>query len=754
MSEPEKKPPRREPSRMGSALTLVLILAMAMLLMKSFSTVNPEASGQTFQNLRRFAYQGNVVKLVIRGERFVDATVTRSQRDEEWESISVPPYALETQLADLERLVDREIAMNLTLDDAIRQVREGDWQLVGGYTMNSVREGARPGYSGVFVQYMNNGQMRWAHLKGLGASGKVAELITLADEFEVKILPADVGYASKVVSEPDNDIWGGLLLTLVPWFLFIAFFLFIFSRQMRGGGGQGGIMSFGRSKVKMIPADESKVTFDQVAGVEEAKEEVAEIISFLKDPKRFSRLGGRLPRGVLLVGPPGTGKTLLAKAIAGEASVPFFAISGSDFVEMFVGVGASRVRDLFKQAKENSPCVIFLDEIDAVGRKRGAGLGGGNDEREQTLNAILVEMDGFETDSGVIMIAATNRPDVLDTALLRPGRFDRQINLDLPDIRGREAILVVHSQRVVLSDEVDLSEVARGTPMFSGAELEALMNEAALIATILDKEAIEQSDLEEARDKVRFGREKKSRVLLEEDRRLTAYHEAGHVMVAEALPDLVEPVHKVTIIPRGMALGATMQLPERDKYHHKRNELHGMLAMLYGGRVAEEKFCEDISGGASNDIERATDIARMMVCNWGMSESLGPVSYGESRGEVFMGDELIRSKNYSEKTSEAIDEEVRQILNRAHLKASEIIEGHREEMERLTEALMHFETLSGAEVRALLKGATVHELRTDEDRPAEDSRPPEASSAPPSVPAEPEDDEGFDSTNMPLPEPA
>lgn len=750
MSDPQKQPPKREPSRMGSALTLVLILAMAALLMKSFSTVSPEAAGRTYQSLRRLAYQGSVVKLTIRGDRYLDATVTRDQHDEEWESIPVPPYAVE-QLVDLERLVDREIAMNITIEDALRQVGKG-WQLVSGYTMNSAREDARIGYSGVFVQYMTNGQVHWAHLKGSAGSGEVAELITAAGALGVEIGPADVGYESNVSSEPDSDIWGGLLLTLVPWFLFIAFFLFLFSRQMRGGGGSGGIMSFGRSKVKMIAPDESKVTFDHVAGVEEAKEEVSEIIAFLKDPKKFSRLGGRLPRGVLLVGPPGTGKTLLAKAIAGEASVPFFAISGSDFVEMFVGVGASRVRDLFKQARENAPCVIFLDEIDAVGRKRGAGLGGGHDEREQTLNAILVEMDGFDTDSAVIMIAATNRPDVLDAALLRPGRFDRQITLDLPDIRGREAILVVHSQKVVLSDDVDLSEVARGTPMFSGAELEALMNEAALIATILNKEAIEQEDLEEARDKVRFGRQKKSRVLIEEDKRLTAYHEAGHVMVAEALPDLVEPVHKVTIIPRGMALGATMQLPERDKYHHRRNELKGMLAMLYGGRVAEEKFCEDISGGASNDIERATEIARMMVCNWGMSEALGPVSYGESRGEVFLGDELLRNKNYSEKTSEAIDEEVRHILEEAHKQAREIIEAHRDEMERLTAALMEYETLSGVEVRALLAGTTVSDLRPDDDEQDASALPAEAT--PPSVSAESEDDEGFDGTNVPLPEPA
>jgi len=724
---------------------------MAVLLIQSFQTVNPDASGRTFQNLRRLAYQGSVVKITIRGKRYVDATVTRNQRDEEWESITVPDHAVE-QLPELERLVDRRIERTLTLDDALREISGGGWQLVDGYTMNSSRDLDRDGYSGVFLKYMTNGQVNWAHLKGQANTNKVAKLIAAVHEKGIDIGPAEVGYESNVRTEPDNDIWGGLLITLVPWFLFVGFFLWFFTRQMRGGGGSGGIMSFGKSKVKMILPDEAKTTFDQVAGVEEAKEEVAEIVTFLKDPKRFSRLGGRVPRGVLLLGLPGTGKTLLAKAIAGEANVPFFAISGSDFVEMFVGVGASRVRDLFKQARENAPCVIFLDEIDAVGRKRGAGLGGGHDEREQTLNAILVEMDGFETDSGVIMIAATNRPDVLDSALLRPGRFDRQISLDLPDIRGREAILVVHAQHVVLSDEVDLSEVARGTPMFSGAELEALINEAALIATISDKESIEQEDLEEARDKVRFGRQKKSRVLIEEDKRITAYHEAGHAIVAVELPGLVEPVHKVTIIPRGMMLGATMQLPERDKYHQRRNELKGTLAMLYGGRVAEELFCDDISGGASNDIERATEIARMMVCNWGMSENLGPVSYGETRGEVFLGDELLRSKNFSERTSEAIDTEVRAILEEAHSVATEILSKRREEMERLTEALMIYETVTGREVGAILGGSSVADLRPESKEQGLEAT---TDSPPISSGAEGEDgDEGFEGTPVPLPGPA
>jgi len=707
MPTPSAKPPRKEPGRMGSAMTLVLIVTMMFLIWKGVQTPSDGGDDRNFQNLRALAYKGEVEHLKIRGERAIDAVVIYDGKRQNWDGVQVPEYAKD-ELSELQALVDRYVETSVTLEAAAQHVADGSWRLVQGYTIN---DPTLDGQTGLFINYMTNGQSKWAHLRGEAGSTPVAEFIADAATRGVVVQPAPLGYDPKSSYEPDNDIWGGLLLTLVPWFLFIGFFLFLFTRQMRGSGGTGGIMSFGRSRVKMIPPDQAKVTFDQVAGAEEAKEEVQEIISFLKDPKKFSRLGGRVPRGVLLVGPPGTGKTLLAKAIAGEASVPFFAISGSDFVEMFVGVGASRVRDLFKQARENAPCVIFLDEIDAVGRKRGAGLGGGHDEREQTLNAILVEMDGFETDAGVIMIAATNRPDVLDAALLRPGRFDRQISLDLPDIRGREAILVVHAQRVILGPDVDLAEVARGTPMFSGAELEALINEAALCATLKDKAAIEQEDLDEARDKVRFGRQKKSRVLIEEDRRITAYHESGHALVAASLKGIVEPVHKVTIIPRGMALGSTMQLPERDKYHHRKKELMGMLAVLYGGRVAEELFCEDISGGAANDIERATEIARNMVCSWGMSEALGPVSYGEQRKEVFLGDELMRSKNYSEETSRAIDDEVRRILEASHRKAVTILQAHRDEMERLTDALMRYETISGEDVERIIAGATVDELR-------------------------------------------
>jgi cell division protease FtsH len=735
-------------------LTILLVVLMVVLIVKQFDSV-PDGDGErTFQTLRRMAYLGSVESVTFIGEGRIDAVVRRGDGlpAEQWEGVRVPEYAA-GELAELERLVARDV-YPLPVADLDRMAADGSGgqRVLGGYTVNDPPDG----YTGLFVQYRDGGETRWASIRGPRGDPAVSGFLRATADAGVEIRPAPVEGAGKVKYEPGTDVWSGLLLTFVPWLLIMGLMFFFITRQMRAAGGGGGIMSFGRSRVKMITPDQAKVTFDQVAGVEEAKEEVSEIIQFLKDPKRFSRLGGRVPRGVLLVGQPGTGKTLLAKAIAGEANVPFFAISGSDFVEMFVGVGASRVRDLFKQARENAPCVIFLDEIDAVGRKRGAGLGGGHDEREQTLNAILVEMDGFETDAGVIMIAATNRPDVLDPALLRPGRFDRQIVLDLPDVRGREAILVVHSQKVTIAPDVDLAQVARGTPMFSGAELEALINEAALIATLKNKDQVEQDDLDEARDKVRFGRQKKSRVMVEEDRRVTAYHEAGHAVVAAELKDVVEPLHKVTIIPRGMALGATMQLPERDKYHHRKRELLGMLTVLFGGRTAEELFCDDISGGAANDIERATEIARAMVCSWGMSESLGPMALGESRGEVFLGDELLRSKNYSEATSEAIDREVRSILDRSHDRARGILEQRRGAVEEVAKALLRYETISGDEVRSMLGGATVDSLRRPEPpkrRPA-DAPAPETSGKLRPARADEEPEGGLAGGSLPVPDPA
>jgi len=515
---------------------------------------------------------------------------------------------------------------------------------------------------------------------------------------------------SGVVTEMDSGL-KVFLYSFAPFLLFLGLIWFLMSRQMRGQGQ--GLLSFGRSRA-VVYNQESRtgITFDDVAGIDEAKEEVSEIIQFLKTPEKFKRLGGRTPRGVLLVGSPGTGKTLLAKAIAGEADVPFISISGSDFVEMFVGVGASRVRDLFEQARKAAPCIIFLDEIDAVGRKRGSGMGGGNEEREQTLNAILVEMDGFGTDANIIVVAATNRPDVLDAALLRPGRFDREIVIDLPDVKGREQILKVHSKHVKLAPDIQLETIARGTPGFSGAELAALVNEAAIIAAMQDHAFVRQDDLEEARDKVRFGKEKKSRTMEPEDKRITAYHEAGHAIVNCNL-EHTEPVHKVTIIPRGMALGATMMLPEKDRMHLSKNAILDELAVLFGGRVAEEIFCDDITTGASNDILRATQMARLMITEWGMSESLGPINLGQKSGNEFLGPDFSMGKDHSEETAQAIDKEVRGLLAAGHAKAREVIGEHHDALVRVAEGLLIHETISGEEMRKLADGTKPEDLRPD-----------------------------------------
>jgi len=501
-----------------------------------------------------------------------------------------------------------------------------------------------------------------------------------------------------------------VLLVYAPWIIIFVVFLF-FMRQMRNQGGAGGVMSFGRSRAQLYTKENhTNTTFDDVAGAQEAKDEVREVVEFLKNPTRFTKIGGRIPRGVLLVGPPGCGKTLLAKAIAGEAEVPFFSISGSDFVEMFVGVGASRVRDLFKQARENSPCIIFLDEIDAVGRRRGSGMGGGHDEREQTLNAILVEMDGFGTDEGIIVIAATNRPDVLDPALLRPGRFDREVVIDLPDLEGREEILRVHLKKVKASPDANPRVLARSTPGYSGADLAAIINEAAIRAALAKKEHIEMDDLEEARDKVRYGRQKRSRKLELEDRRITAYHEAGHAVVAASLPEVENP-HKVTIVPRGRALGATMVLPDKESYHMQKGRMLGQLALLFGGRVAEQEFCGDISAGASDDIKRATDLARAMVSELGMSAKIGPINYAERQGSDFLGTELMRGRMHSEETAREIDREVQSILDTAYQRAEAIIRATRPGLENVAQALLQYETINGEEVKRLMDGASVESLR-------------------------------------------
>ncbi len=501
------------------------------------------------------------------------------------------------------------------------------------------------------------------------------------------------------VKPKDNNPWYlSLLASWVPMLLLIGVWIF-FMRQMQAGSGRA--FSFGRSRARMVTGEQVKVTFKDVAGIDEAKEELQEVIEFLRDPHKFTKLGGRIPKGVLLVGPPGTGKTLLAKAIAGEAGVPFFSISGSDFVEMFVGVGAARVRDLFTQAKKNAPCIIFIDEIDAVGRHRGAGLGGGHDEREQTLNQLLVEMDGFEGNEGIIVIAATNRPDILDPALLRPGRFDRQVVVPPPDVRGRESILKVHTRRIPLGADVDLSVLARSTPGFTGADLENLVNEAALIAARRNKDRVEMEDFEEAKDKILMGRERKSAVISEEERRITAYHEAGHTMVAKLLPG-TDPVHKVTIIPRGQALGLTQQLPLDERHTYPREYLLKRLMILLGGRAAEEIVFKECTTGAGNDIERATELARRMVCEWGMSENLGPVAFGQRQGTVFLGKEISQVKNYSEATAIAIDNEVRRIVMDCYQKAKKILEDNLELLHKLAESLLEEETLDGADIDRIL----------------------------------------------------
>lgn len=532
---------------------------------------------------------------------------------------------------------------------------------------------------------------------------------------------AKVGKDHWIYVESD-PVFLHLLSIFGPWFLIFIFIYFFFIRGMRNNGmGGGGILSFGRSRAKLHMKERTGVTFNDVAGVEEAKSEVQEIVAFLKSPEKFQRLGGRIPRGVLLVGSPGCGKTLLAKAIAGEADVPFYSISGSDFVEMFVGVGASRVRDLFKQAKENSPCIIFLDEIDAVGRRRGGGLGGGNDEREQTLNAILVEMDGFDSDSGIVLIAATNRPDVLDPALLRPGRFDRQVVIDMPDAKGREEILKVHAKKVKLDPDLDLKVVAQSTPSFSGADLAAVINEAALLAALRNKDYIESDDLEEARDKVKWGRQRAGRVMDDEDRLVTAYHEAGHAVVAASLHNM-DPVYKVTIIPRGMALGATMQIPVKDEYQMGKRKLEGMIRVLFGGRLAEDIFCQDITTGASNDIERATSIARRMITEWGMSDKIGPINYSSKEHHSFLGTETQRSREHSEQTSLLIDQEIQRIILEAQEDTRKILMENKEGVELIAQNLMKYEVLSGAEVTKLLKGELIDEARILEAKEREEKR--------------------------------
>jgi len=559
-----------------------------------------------------------------------------------------------------------------------------------------------------YSQFVN--EVKQGNVAKVMIEGRVVKGVKQNGDKFTTFAPSDIWMVSDLLkagviveakAEEEQSFLTQVFISWFPMLLLIGVWIF-FMRQMQGGG-RGGAFSFGKSKARMLDESNNTVTFADVAGCEEAKEEVAELVEFLRDPSKFQKLGGRIPRGVLMVGSPGTGKTLLARAIAGEAKVPFFSISGSDFVEMFVGVGAARVRDMFENAKKHAPCIVFIDEIDAVGRQRGAGLGGGNDEREQTLNQLLVEMDGFEANSGVIVIAATNRPDVLDPALLRPGRFDRQVVVPLPDIRGREQILMVHMRKVPIAPDVKADVIARGTPGMSGADLANLVNEAALFAARGNKRLVDMDDFERAKDKIFMGAERKSMVITDEEKRATAYHESGHAIVGVMLPG-IDPVHKVTIIPRGRALGLTWVLPERDRISQYKNQMLAQISFLFGGRIAEELFVHDISTGASNDFERATQLARDMVTRFGMSDSMGPMVYGENEGEVFLGRSVTTHKNMSESTLQKVDTEIRRIIDQQYAVARKIIEDNRDKVEAMTKALMEWETIDADQIKDILEG--------------------------------------------------
>jgi len=602
-----------------------------------------------------------------------------------------------------------------------------------------------------FMDKVEEGQINEVVISGDNISGKYMD----GQAFQTTAPPKDPDLIKSlrqknvriVVVPPEQTSWYmSILISWFPMLLLLGIWIF-FMRQMQAGGGKA--MSFGKSKARLLNDTKNKTTFKDVAGVDEAKEELHEIIEFLKEPQKFSKLGGKIPKGVLLVGPPGTGKTLLARAISGEANVPFFSISGSDFVEMFVGVGASRVRDLFEQGKKNSPCIIFIDEIDAVGRHRGAGLGGGHDEREQTLNQLLVEMDGFENNEGVIMIAATNRPDVLDPALLRPGRFDRQVTVGRPDIKGREGILKVHTSTVPLTDGVDLKIIARGTPGFTGADLANLVNEAALLAARDDKKAVAMNDFEEAKDKVLMGVERRSMVISEKEKKTTAYHEAGHALVAALLPG-TDPLHKVTIIPRGRALGVTMQLPMDEQHTYQRNYLINSLAILMGGRCAEEICLGEMTTGAGNDIERATEMARKMVCEWGMSEKMGPLTYGSKEEQVFLGKDFSSQKNFSDQTAKLIDQEVKTLVVGGYTRATELLKQNRDKLEEMAQALLEHETLDAKDIQNILDGKDISDDKdSGTTQNLKDDEAPTKKTEPKSDP-----EEGLLGGGMPDPSPA
>jgi cell division protease FtsH len=631
----------------------------------------------------------------------------------------------------------------VTLNNLLKNV--GIWLVIGLVVLTVVKQfDARQGPKDAvpYSEFMDRAKA--GSVESASVEGRTIKWVSADKKRFVTYSPGDiwmvgdlVKYGVKVEAKPDEEqsFLAQIFISWFPMLLLIGVWIF-FMRQMQGGG-RGGAFSFGKSKAKILDESNNTVTFADVAGCDEAKEEVSEIVEFLRDPSKFQKLGGRIPRGVLMVGSPGTGKTLLAKAIAGEAKVPFFSISGSDFVEMFVGVGAARVRDMFEQAKKNAPCIVFIDEIDAVGRQRGAGLGGGNDEREQTLNQLLVEMDGFEGNAGVIVIAATNRPDVLDPALMRPGRFDRQVVVPLPDIRGREQILLVHMRKVPMATDVKAEIIARGTPGFSGADLANLVNEAALFAARKSKRLVDMDDFEMAKDKIVMGAERRSMVMPEEERRNTAFHESGHAIVAKLLPK-TDPVHKVTIIPRGRALGVTMQLPEQDRYSMDREHMLNVIAVLFGGRISEELFMNQMTTGASNDFERATHIARDMVTRYGMSDLMGPMVYGENEGEVFLGRSITRTVNMSEETMRKVDGEIRKIIDQQYAVARKLLENNRAKVEAMAAALLELETIDADQINDIMAGLPPRPPKPPSQSSSSSSTPgaaPGAGAAPSANPA-------------------
>lgn len=759
--ENEKQEATKKPRPFGPFLLFLMVLVVVLVAFGNSRLASPETVTQ--DQFWWKLWNGKIAALEIHGEHLIQASDVDGRTRYEVSFTEVAPLEeqlrqakasrgrLQIEAADLrvaleQNYISPEIHRHLTgVKTTVTETRDesGQTQVESRETTQTdlfLLEGtALPQASwraldqvrnrSWIKQLPENGGKVWLRVEQGSDLADLKSKLTAAGstEFNLAFDLSEGGGTSH--GEPDTTL-GSIMMFWGPWLL-IFFVVMIFMRQMRGQGGSGGVMNFGRSRAQRYTKENhTGVTFEDVAGALEAKDEVREIVEFLRNPGRFTQIGGRIPRGVLLTGPPGCGKTLLAKAIAGEAEVPFFSISGSDFVEMFVGVGASRVRDLFKQARESTPCIIFLDEIDAVGRRRGSGMGGGHDEREQTLNAILVEMDGFGTDDGIILVAATNRPDVLDPALLRPGRFDREVIVDLPDLDGRRQILDVHLRKVRKSKSVDSELVAKATPGYSGADLAAIINEAAIMAVLEQKDEIEMEHLEEAAAKVRYGRRKTSHNIEPDDLEVTAYHEAGHTIVAAKL-EHVDPPAKVTIVPRGRALGSTMMLPEKESYHMQRRRMLGQLATLFGGRIAEDVFCGDVSAGASDDIRRATDLARAMVTELGMSDKIGPINYSERQGSDFLGSELFSGKLHSEETAREIDEEVERILREAYETARHLITEHSDALKRLTAGLMKYETIDKDEIFSLIDGADPETLRPEPSEGIEESTQAEESSTHP-----------------------